>query len=403
MSTAIQNQALRSPEQYDIIRLESENEICLHALTILQADHLSCYIPILPTEDRDSYLLNTDDCVPLSDLSLRDRFYVRRHIHSLISDFLLDIISSMDHFMGPQGIFFSQDQLYFNRQRKSLSCVYLPLHSTLRGKQVSLSGIEEAWLDELFRIPLDNKWISSQQLEKLYQYFRDDKEDDARFFVSHTIWKHSSTLTANMKRALSFWCILLFLYACFSTTTEKYFQGTLMARLPFFLLLISTVTIVISLFLSEKQRLKDHKLHDREKSQRRKTRNAQILFPGITDIRNDVSKYEFSDEPVQFTDVSSPPVHERTQSFTIWTKGFTVGLDSDCCDLAIDHSSISLKHAYFGTDEYGFFMEDLNSRQGSFVNRKRIEPYEKCYVSEGDIVGIGQKEFIVHFVHDTKS
>ncbi len=402
MSTDNLHQAIRSPEQYDIIHLESENEICLHALSILQTDHLSCFLPIVPTEDSRSYLINTDDCAPLSSLSFRDRIFVRRHIRSLISDFFLNIISSMDYSMSPQGILYTQDQLYFNRHKKVLSCVYLPLHSTLQGKQVRLSGIEEAWLDELFRIPLENKWISSQRLEMLYTFFRNDDEDGARYFVTHSIWKRPSFMSSHMKRSICYWFILLFLYTFFSVYAEQYFRGMFMGQLPFLLLLVSTILVIASLLWSEKKRHHANKMHNIEKSQRRKMRNAQILFPENDSLLVDASTYEFTENPVQLTDISVAPVCERTQSFTIWTKGFTVGLDSDCCDLAIDHTSVSLKHAFFGTDNYGFFVEDLHSHQGTFVNRTRIAPNEKYYLTDGDIIGIGKKEFILHFIRETK-
>ena len=110
--------------------------------------------------------------------------------------------------------------------------------------------------------------------------------------------------------------------------------------------------------------------------------------------------YEFAPDPVQFIETTLG--NEGRKKFTVWTKGFTIGLDTDCCDLTIDHSSVSLKHAFLGTDENGFYIEDLHSRNGSFVNRKRIDPFEKYYLSDGDLIGFGKKEFIMHFVHEKK-
>ena len=125
-----------------------------------------------------------------------------------------------------------------------------------------------------------------------------------------------------------------------------------------------------------------------------------MLFPSEKSVENLSScMYEFAPDPVQFIETTGD---EGRKKFTIWTKGFTIGLDTDCCDLTIDHSSVSLKHAFLGTDENGFFIEDLHSRHGSFVNRKRIEPEEKYYLSDGDLIGFGKKEYIMHFVHGKK-
>lgn len=400
MSTEYINQPIRSNEQYDMIHLESKNEICLHALSILQADRLSCFLPILPTEEDQSYLIDSSDQVAFAQLGLIDRIYVRRHIRELISDFLLNIIASMDSAMSPRGILYSQDQLYFHRKKKKLACVYLPLHTTLKGHPVRLSEFEEASLDELLRIPLTRKWIPADRIELLYQFLRDNDEDGARFFLSHCIWKRDPLLSPPAKRIFLIWSISLLVISLLSLCKKDIFRGVLMTKLFAFLILASSICMFGMMLFSERKQRKTRKNHAQEKSQRRKSRNAQMLFPEKTFALNDSSIYEFSDDPVQFTDISTMPVSEREQSFTIWTKGFTVGLDSDCCDLAIDHSSVSLKHAFFGTDEIGFYIEDLQSRHGSFVNRKKIDPYEKCYLSDGDIVGIGKKEFVVHFIRE---
>lgn len=400
MSTEFSNQPISSPEQYDMIHLESTNEICLHALSILQTDRLSCYLPVFSTDEKHTYVIDSRDCISISNLNFRDRIYVRRNIRNLVSDFLLNIVSSMDSAMAPQGILYAQDQLYFHRKKKQLACVYLPLHSTLQGHAVRLTEFEEASLDELLRIPLARKWIPSERLEVLYQFIRNDDEDGARYFLAHNIWKRDSTRTLHGKCLLLIWASFLLFISMLYQFGNHLFRGAIMGKLIIFLVLASSICMIVAMLFSEWNHRKERKNHALEKSQRRKSRNAQILFPDDSTILNQESLYEFSDDPVQFTDVSVPPVHEREQSFTIWTKGFTVGLDSDCCDLSIDHSSVSLKHAFFGTDENGFYIEDLQSKQGSFVNRKRIDPYERYYLSDGDLVGIGKKEFLVHFIRE---
>ena len=92
---------------------------------------------------------------------------------------------------------------------------------------------------------------------------------------------------------------------------------------------------------------------------------------------------------------------EKTR-FTIWTNTCTVGCDSDCCSLPIDHPSLALKHAVFGHDEYGFYIEALQENKGTYKNRQRIRSELRSYLEEGDIVGIGELEFEVHFIHSTK-
>ena len=41
-----------------VIHLKSKDEICLHALTLLQTDLLPCFIPVFLSEDEDDLLID---------------------------------------------------------------------------------------------------------------------------------------------------------------------------------------------------------------------------------------------------------------------------------------------------------------------------------------------------------
>jgi hypothetical protein len=75
--------------------------------------------------------------------------------------------------------------------------------------------------------------------------------------------------------------------------------------------------------------------------------------------------------------------------------GELVGLDSDVLtigrsphsDLFLDDVTVSRHHARVVHDETGFLVEDLNSLNGTYVNRKRIERHQ---LSDGDELQIGK-------------
>ena len=50
-------------QQY-VIRLHSKEEICLHALSILQADLLPCYLPAYLSDDEQELLIDCNGCIP---------------------------------------------------------------------------------------------------------------------------------------------------------------------------------------------------------------------------------------------------------------------------------------------------------------------------------------------------
>jgi pSer/pThr/pTyr-binding forkhead associated (FHA) protein len=76
-------------------------------------------------------------------------------------------------------------------------------------------------------------------------------------------------------------------------------------------------------------------------------------------------------------------------------EGELIGLDTDVLtigrsphsDLFLDDVTVSRHHARILHDETGFLIEDLNSLNGTYVNRKRIERHQ---LFDGDELQIGK-------------
>ncbi|OFW57155.1 MAG: hypothetical protein A2133_08980 [Actinobacteria bacterium RBG_16_64_13] len=76
-------------------------------------------------------------------------------------------------------------------------------------------------------------------------------------------------------------------------------------------------------------------------------------------------------------------------------EGEVIGLDTDVLtigrsphsDLFLDDVTVSRHHARVLHDEGGFLVEDLNSLNGTYVNRKRIERHQ---LFDGDELQIGK-------------
>jgi pSer/pThr/pTyr-binding forkhead associated (FHA) protein len=76
-------------------------------------------------------------------------------------------------------------------------------------------------------------------------------------------------------------------------------------------------------------------------------------------------------------------------------EGETISFDSDVLtigrsphsDLFLDDVTVSRHHARVIRDENGYLIEDLNSLNGTYVNRKRIERHR---MSDGDELQIGK-------------
>lgn len=385
-----------------VIRLKSKDEICLHALTILQADLLPCFLPVYISDDDSDLLIDISSCTPLSELKGKDKVYVRRHYKKLLSEFLCEIIRSLDYSLDPQGICYLEEKLFYNRITGRIVCIYLPLKARFRGGSALSSSIREHAMDELLHIPMKNNWVSVRAMEKLYRLFRSDEEAAAIKYIQNGLWEDSRSLPATLLTICRLWAVFLIIYVFCSGFIERAYAGSSLAALPNTLFLICTGSVVTLLILHLKNESAEKKNMIEEKAKRRKIRNAQILFPSSD--ANETSSKNLSSDPVLFFRISSSSRSDPDMdSFTVWTNELTLGSDADYCDHYIDHSSLALCHCRFGHDVQGFFVEALSEKKGTYLNRRRIPLNEKAYIEEGDILGIGELEYKTHFVHQNGS
>src|SRR5262249_4963451 len=67
--------------------------------------------------------------------------------------------------------------------------------------------------------------------------------------------------------------------------------------------------------------------------------------------------------------------------------GATVGREAGNA-IIIDEATVSARHAVFGFDRDGWWLEDLGSTNGTFVNRRRLDGRRS--IEEGDEVQFGR-------------
>lgn len=80
---------------------------------------------------------------------------------------------------------------------------------------------------------------------------------------------------------------------------------------------------------------------------------------------------------------------------TITPQGFMIGRASES-DLALNHNQISRQHARIFWDDGQYWIEDLNSSNGAWVNDSRIRPRAPQQLRAGDMIRLGP--FLINFV-----
>lgn len=76
---------------------------------------------------------------------------------------------------------------------------------------------------------------------------------------------------------------------------------------------------------------------------------------------------------------------------------------SSSCAIAIAHNCISRQHAVIGHIlGKDFYITDIGSSNGTWVNRRRLAHLERCQLGDGDLIRVGpvQMEFFVASGHN---
>ena len=74
---------------------------------------------------------------------------------------------------------------------------------------------------------------------------------------------------------------------------------------------------------------------------------------------------------------------------------FVIGRTTTNADYALDARGISRRHLQFDYEDGTYYVTDLNSTNGVFVNDAKIPAGERSIVENNDIIGIGQRKYKV--------
>ncbi len=112
-------------------------------------------------------------------------------------------------------------------------------------------------------------------------------------------------------------------------------------------------------------------------------RNQFLLYPGGDNRSNRFLTTNLSDH--------------QTAHVTEAASGWLIGRSPNCA-IAVEDPSISRRHAVIGhRPNQGFYIIDVGSSNGTFVNDSRLIAMEQCLLNDGDIIKLSNTcvEFFV--------
>ena len=87
------------------------------------------------------------------------------------------------------------------------------------------------------------------------------------------------------------------------------------------------------------------------------------------------------------------PEESGEDNVIITSYPFFIGKAERDVSLVLDDSTVSRYHARIDRTEDEFWITDLNSTNGTFLNGIRLLPYERVFLKRGDIVVISRKRY----------
>ena len=79
---------------------------------------------------------------------------------------------------------------------------------------------------------------------------------------------------------------------------------------------------------------------------------------------------------------------------TLEQPSYTIGKKRGEADLVLNDLSISRLHARIVKETDGYYLEDMNSTNGTFKNGLQLQPYEKRKLEEGDEITLGKTTIV---------
>lgn len=127
------------------------------------------------------------------------------------------------------------------------------------------------------------------------------------------------------------------------------------------------------------------------------TRNLQLTMAGYAVAEETVYDEEDMGRTVYMEEKPEPrEITHRLLSedgkllMTLDQSSYTIGKKRGEVDLVLSDISISRLHARIVKDNDGFYLEDMNSTNGTFKNGLQLQPYEKRKLEEGDEITLGK-------------
>lgn len=386
-----------------VITIESEKDVILHALEVLQNRSCPHFLPVYIRELMYKIQICADctGLIRLSDPQSTTLYSSPEKKKKAIVELMLSIPDSLDFFLEPSGISFQTSDIWIEPTSGNLFFTYLPTRFKNRPQGCFLSSVPSDELEELLLYPFFSDVIKEEDRHQIICNFQIGNEIRLRELLNEILSSSSETeksapAITKCSIAWSLQLILMLLtLAAISILSDlspllKDIRSWGIIYVAFFSLSVAVVPLVCTRYPEVNP----------ESTVLTKTSNARknMLFPESN--KQTVCSSENIDVPAfspafltEQAEYGSEKKANRLRT-VIWTDDFLIGADHILCDFPIDHSSVSDRHARILRRDGTYYLIDLGSLRGSYISHRKLYSQEENPISHNDIIRIGDIRFL---------
>lgn len=391
-----------------VISVESEGDVILHALDVLQNRVIPSILPVYLREQIGKIQLCID-CTGYTSLS-EMHSYVWENSNQkrkCIADFLRTLIYAQDHFMDSSLFVMNPEYVFFDPASLQVNWCYIPILNNIEVFNPNSRDLPWGKLELLLLSPFFCDVLEEDERNQILCLFRDEREDDLiKYLIEYTSDKSGSKKSPSWNSKLMTRLIvqLLIMSVCFAAYiffVEQPKQFAFANTWSSWYLLIFSFLLVISLMFG-RGKFKEQVLSsdDKKKELTNSLSRKEMYFPSCEET---VKKFNTESAASQFSpafltqQVKQSVKDSKPLRAVIWVNDFLIGRDKSLCDLFLDNASISDRHARILHRDPIYYLVDLGSVTGTWIGSRRLYSFEESPLSDGDIFRCGDVYFAFNY------
>jgi len=392
--------------------VESETDVVLHTLDVLQNHIISSILPVYIREQMGKIQLCID-CTGYVQLSeIADHKWTNElDKKKCIVEFLRTIIDTQDHFIDIRSFVMKAEYVFFDPELQKLYWCCLPLCEADTDDQQNAYSIFYKNLELLLMLPFFSDVLEEDDRNQLLCMFRDNQEDDLLNYLSDFADGNAAGPHAKQKaghlvsRLLIQIVFMIFSFALLIYLEVPYpdifFRNSWTG---WYVLFYSFFLLINLMFGQAKDGDSVAQSQIREREAKETLSRKEMYFPSGNNTNNPGEKFSKESHNVQFSpafltqQMSRDSAVKKPQRAVIWVTDFLIGRDKSLCDLFVDHPSISDRHARILRRGSLYFLVDLGSATGTVLGSSRLYSFEESPITDGDSFLCGDIRFVFNHI-----